>query len=205
LHAPGDRPQVRVGEVRRGGPELVFPRRLVIAAGAHEGPPDVPGNDIPGVIGIRAAAHMLRHGVTPGDRVAFVGGGHWVARLVRRLEEHGVQVVGPFGAGELSAIHGRTHVKSIEIARGGESEEHACDAVAWAGPCTGAYELASQAGAAVAFDGSAFHVQADPRDGSTAAAWLRCVGQCTGQKPLPERLAQARCAGKAIAEELGDG
>lgn len=191
--------------IGRGGPELVFPRRMIVAAGAHEGPPDVPGNDIPGVIGIRAAAHMLRHGVVPGERVALVGGGHWVSRLAKALEEHQVEVVGPFRARELSAVHGRTQVKSIEVARDGGSEDHPCDAVAWAGPCTGAYELASQAGAAVAFDGSAFHVEADRRSGATAAPWLRCVGQCTGQAPLPERLAQARRAGRAIAEELGRG
>ena len=191
--------------VGRGGPELVFPRRLVIAAGAHEGPPDVPGNDIPGVVGVRAAAHMLQHGVTPGERVALVGEGHWVSRLARELEEHDVEVVGPFGREDLAAIRGRTQVRSVAIGSDGETTDHDCDALVWAGPCTGAYELASQAGAGVAFDGSAFHVQADRGDGTTAAAWLRCVGQCTGQQPLPERLAQARRAGKAIAEELGDG
>lgn len=202
---PPDRPPHTVLITGGGRAVLVSPRRLVVAAGAQEGPPDVPGNDTPGVVGIRAAARMLRHGVSPGERVALVGAGHWVRRVARDLEEHGIEVVGPFEADALRAISGRPQVKSVEVQRDGEPERHRCDAVAWAGPCTGAYELASQAGAEVAFDGQAFHVSAGRRDGATAARWVRAVGQCTGTLPLPERGAQARHAARAVVRELSDG
>jgi len=68
-----------------------------------------------------------------------------------------------------------------------------------------AYELASQAGAAVVWRDGRFSVEASEENGRTVTERVRAVGECTGAMSLAAIGAQARAAAAAIAKELGRG
>lgn len=175
---------------------LARPRALVVATGEHEGSLPIPGNDIPGVIHLRAALRLLAHGVLPGEHVAIVGSGPRVARLAHRLEKLGVEVFGPYAPAGVQSIHGRPRVKSIRVETAGRVD---CDAVVVAAPPSSVYEIAAQAGAGVIFRDDRFDVVASPEDGTTNHAFVRAVGHCTGVSSLEAILDQARAAGAAAA------
>jgi len=178
--------------------------RIVVATGAHEGAMAFEGADLPGVLGVRAACALLRHGVLPGERVAIVGTGVWSDALARALRTRGADVLGPFAAGEVTRARGRPAVRAIDVKRGdaAQSERLACDCVAIAPPPSPDYELAEQAGASVVFSGEAFGVSAASEDGATSASHVFAVGECTGASALRTMLAQARAAGDRAVRSL---
>ena len=184
---------------------LCRPERLIVATGAHEGAADIPGNDIPGVIGVRAASRLVAHGVLPGERPALVGGGHWVRALAEVCEDHEVEIAGTFPLDAVRRVRGRPEVHGIEVADGDSERRVDCDAVVVAAPCSGAYEIGAQAGVELRFDGEGFFLVARASDGATNVDWVRAVGQCAGVRALPDGLRMARAAGAAVAAELAAG
>jgi sarcosine oxidase subunit alpha len=204
------------GEVLAHGHEYVVrirPQRLVFAMGTHEGAMAFEGADLPGVMGVRAACTLLRHGVLPGARVAIAGEGAWSAALAAALAVRGAEVLGPFAAGAVRRARGRPAVRALDVVRadaGGEErvETLECDLVAVAPPPSPAYELAEQAGASVGFDGDAFVVSSRRVDGHAGVPGIFVIGACAGVHGLSEALVQARAAGRAVAsttEVLRDG
>ncbi|MGG5808647.1 FAD-dependent oxidoreductase [Falsiroseomonas sp. CW058] len=77
------------------GRNTVFrPRRLVIAAGAHERPVPIPGWTLPGVMTTGSLQTLARaNRVSPGRRVVVAGNGPLNLQLACELVEGGVQVV----------------------------------------------------------------------------------------------------------------
>ena len=195
-------PQRTVVLLAERGLVLCRPSRLIVATGAHEGSADVPGNDIPGVLGVRAAARLVAHGVLPGERLALIGSGHWVRALEEVCEDNEVVVIGPFAVDAVRRVRGRPEVHGLEIADGEGERKVECDAVAVATPSSGAYEIGAQAGVELRFDGEGFFLVARAGDGATNVEWVRAVGQCAGVRALPDGLRMARAAGQAIASEI---
>ncbi|WP_372620839.1 FAD-dependent oxidoreductase [Falsiroseomonas sp.] len=76
------------------GRNLVFrPRRMVLAAGAHERPVPIPGWTLPGVMTTGALQTLARaNRVSPGRRVVIAGNGPLNLQLACELVEGGVEV-----------------------------------------------------------------------------------------------------------------
>ncbi len=197
-----------VAIVASEGLMTVRPRHLVIAMGAHEGAVALPGNDKPGAIGLRAACELLARGVLCGERIALVLDdladpelAAWGAAFAGAAREHGVDVLGPFGAAGVAKIGGRPSVRRIETTDG---EEHRCDAVVLGARPTAAFELAVQAGAKVAMVDGAFRVIASD-DGATEVAAVTAIGEAIGLRSTDWKrsAAIARAAALRIARSLG--
>ena len=77
-----------------GGRNVLFrPRRLVIAAGAHERPVPIPGWTLPGVMTTGCLQTLARaNRVSPGERVVIAGNGPLNLQLACELVEGGVKV-----------------------------------------------------------------------------------------------------------------
>lgn len=76
------------------GRNIVFrPRRLVIAAGAHERPVPIPGWTLPGVMTTGCLQTLARaNRVSPGERIVIAGNGPLNLQLACELVEGGVKV-----------------------------------------------------------------------------------------------------------------
>jgi glycine/D-amino acid oxidase-like deaminating enzyme len=77
-----------------GGENIVFrPRRLILAAGAHERPVPIPGWTLPGVMTTGCLQTLARaNRVSPGDSVVIAGNGPLNLQLACELVEGGVRV-----------------------------------------------------------------------------------------------------------------
>jgi sarcosine oxidase, subunit alpha len=191
------------------GVEIVSPRVLVLACGAHDGVAAFEGNDLPGVMSARAASLLLARGVLPGRRVAIVvtpGAGPFGAAFAAELDAHGEA----FGVGkkrpevhllegELLRAKGSSRV-SAAIVRTADGERTVrCDALLVDAPRAPAYELAAQAGAALRHEPRGYAVVTD---GGRVRPGVYAVGELTGT-PL-EAGAIARDAARALASIVAD-
>ena len=172
-------------------------RSLVVASGFHETPPLFPGNDLPGVMGARAALLLLhRSGVLPGRRAVLVGGGELLERAAVDLARAGVEVL-PRGARVVEAFGG-TRVEGVVVEEDGATRKEAVDLVVAGGDETPRVELLQQAGAEMAWREGALVGNATPQ-GATRAPGVFAVGGVAGAAPLAERLAQGARVGEAAA------
>lgn len=166
------------------GAEVVEPRALVLASGAHDGVLAFEGNDVPGVMSARAAGRLLAHGIAVGERVVVVvpdGGGPFGASYARAVaadpdakKKVAVEVL----YGEPLEVHGSSHVKGVVVRTGQGDLELETDALLVDAPRSPAYELAEQAGAAIVHEPRGFVVKAERgriRDGVWAAGELAGV------------------------------
>lgn len=72
----------------------IHPQRLILASGAYERAPAIPGWTLPGVITTGAAQTLLRaYMVAPGRRVLLAGNGPLNLQVARELSNAGVEVV----------------------------------------------------------------------------------------------------------------
>jgi glycine/D-amino acid oxidase-like deaminating enzyme len=77
-----------------GRSEIIRPRRLILAPGAHESPIPIPGWTLPGVMTTGALQTLARaQRVSPGARVVIGGSGPLNLQLATELVAGGVQVV----------------------------------------------------------------------------------------------------------------
>ncbi len=83
-------------EVMAADAEAVYairPRALIVATGAYERPPMIPGWTLPGVMTVGAAQTLWRsYGVLPGRRVALFGNGPLNAQVALELARGGARV-----------------------------------------------------------------------------------------------------------------
>jgi glycine/D-amino acid oxidase-like deaminating enzyme/ferredoxin len=87
--APGE-----IAVLRDGRSEIIRPRRLILAPGAHESPIPIPGWTLPGVMTTGALQTLARaQRVSPGARVVIGGSGPLNLQLATELAAGGVQVV----------------------------------------------------------------------------------------------------------------
>ncbi len=180
----------------------VRPRRLVIATGRHEGASAFEGADKPGVINFAGACWLLARGIVIGERVLLVGEGRGVDALASALRDARVEIVGPVPHDSVLRVRGRPSVSSAELERDGRTTREECDAVIVAPPTSAVFELAAQAGVRVTWSGSGYELEADARDGRTAADDVRVIGWASNVGALGDALAQAERAAQAIATEL---
>jgi len=165
----GGRVSVRLGTTAAGvfggdvlvageaGVEVVAPRTLVLAPGAHDGVLAFDGNDHPSVMSARAAGRLLGYGVLPGERIVVV------------VADRG----GPFGEAFVRAHPAATLVRGVPVsAKGGGrvrewtvatpagEQRLKADVLVVDAPRAPAYELCAQAGAALVHEDRGFVVHA---------------------------------------------
>jgi sarcosine oxidase subunit alpha len=166
-----------------GGVEVVTPRTLVLAPGAHDGVLAFDGNDTPGVMSARAAGRLLGYGVLPGERIVVV------------VADRG----GPFGEAFVRAYPAATLVRGVPVSAKGSRRVREWTVATAAGeqrlkadvlvvdaPRAPAYELCAQAGAALVHEDRGFVVHAlggRIRDGVFA------VGEVAGTPLEPKAVA----------------
>lgn len=141
------------------GAEILEPRALVLACGAHDGALAFEGNDVPNVMSARAAGWLLSMGVLVGSQIAVVvpsGGGPFgesFARAVGSLAK--VHVL----HGDPLAIRGTNRAKGVRVRTAKSEREVDADAVLVDAPRSPAYELCEQAGAIVVHEQRGFVVR----------------------------------------------
>lgn len=176
-----------------GGVEVVTPRTLVLAPGAHDGVLAFEDNDAPGVMSARAAGRLLHYGVVPGERIVVV------------VAERG----GPFGEALVRAHPAATLVRGVPVGVKGTGrlrewtvstttgeQRLKADVLVVDAPRAPAYELCAQAGAALVHEEQGFMVHAlggRIRDGVYA------VGEVLGTPLDPAAIAREA---DAVAESV---
>jgi len=158
------------------GAEVVEPRALVLACGAHDGVLAFEGNDVPGVMSARAAGLLLARGVLVGKRPVVVlapGGGPFGESYAETAP--GVAVV----RGEPVRVRGSSRPKSVVVrdASGAETE-HEADAVLVDAARAPAYELAEHAGATLVHQPRGYVVRTDDGGGITPGVYA--AGELSG-------------------------
>lgn len=156
------------------GVDLVAPRTLVLAPGAHDGVLAFEDNDAPNVMSARAVGRMAKLGVVPGEHlvIALAPGG------------------GPFGVALARAVPSATLVEGVptHVRGGGRVREWAfstsagevrrkADVLVVDAPRAPAYELCAQAGAALRHEELGFVVRTD---GGRIGAGVFAVGEVVG-------------------------
>lgn len=167
-----------VGEL---GAEVLEPRTLVFACGAHDGALAFEGNDVPGVMSARAAGWLLSRGILVGERIAVIvsaGGGPFGESFARAVKSSGrratkVEVV----HGDPVAIRGTNRAKGVRVRVGTEERKLDADAVLIDAPRAPAYELCHQAGAELAHELRGFTVRTK---GGRIADGIWATGEVTG-------------------------
>jgi sarcosine oxidase, subunit alpha len=175
----------------------VEPKAIILATGAVEQLPPVPGNDLPGIFSRRAVERALDRGILPGRRVVVAADPaaddstrRRGRELVKRLLSCGARIdvtlalgpdtgaANPLDAG-LHAVEGRSRVRRVIVDGGIDTFE--CDALVWCGRPVPAYELPRQLGLEtpyVAIVGG--FVPEHEVDGHTARAGLYIAGELAG-------------------------
>lgn len=142
------------------GAEIVTPRALVLAPGAHDGVLAFEGNDLPGIVSARAAGWLLTRGVTLGERIVVCvapggnGSGEAFAREVERAAAGKCPVEVVRGVPVKAEGSGRVRGVVVQVA---EAERHfKADALVIDAPRAPAYELCEQAGASLRHEACGF-------------------------------------------------
>ena len=167
--------------------ELLRPKTLVLATGAHDGVLAFEGNDLPGILSARAAGWLLAHGVVPGEKIVIVssqGAGPFGAACEEALVGFGVNVTHVHGAP--LAAKGGTRVKSVLLRdTSGTEKKFACDLLVVDALRSPSYELALQAGATLKHQPSGYVV--DAPDGKIREG-VFAVGELVGTPLDLERM-----------------
>lgn len=122
-----------------GGEELlqVSARRISVAVGKYDAWPLFAGNDLPGVLSLRAALRLMGQGVKPGRRIVVHGR---LPPLVRaQWQNAGITIV---CEGQVEASHGGYEVEAATVS----GERVDCDAIIVVQPRLERLELFQQAG-----------------------------------------------------------
>ena len=178
---------------RESHAELVTPDVLVLATGAHDAMPAFPGNDVPGVLPLRAAGILVAHGVLPGRRPLFLlpSAEHASAAAAKELAS---ATGGTLVLGEVERVHGSARVRGVSVRTNGVIAKHDCDALVVSAEASPAYELALQCGAKASHEARGFVVQTDAS--FSVAPQVFAVGTLAGSKHDP--VEYVRAAAKVV-------
>ncbi len=179
------------GAESAGGVEVVRAHTLVLAPGAQDGVVAFEGNDVPGVMSVRAACRLLEHGVTPGARargrakvvVASVDGGGPFGRAYAAADPTATVV-----QGVPRRVTGSARPRGVTIAIAGGDRTLPCDALLVDAPPAPAYELCAQAGAELLHEPRGFRVRA--AEGGRVREGVFAVGEVAGTPLEPAALAR---------------
>lgn len=180
------------------GAEVIEPRALVLACGAHDAALAFEGNDIPGIMSARAAGWLLhRHGVVPGKELVIVGEGLFADDYARAAAAH-AKVTRTNGT--LVAVSGTLHARKVRVVVDGKEQTLDADLVVIDAPRAPAYELAEQVGAALTHTPSGFVVERDA--GGKIAPGVWAAGEVAGVAFTPEALvADAERVARSVLDE----
>lgn len=172
-------------------------QRLVITTGAHDGFAAFEGNDLPGVLSVRAVARLLSRGVVAGERVVIAGAGPWPETVAPALAAQGVHVE-RVSLDEIASAGGRTRLTHV-LTRDGR--RLACEVLAVHAPPSPAFELGAQAGLSVRWNAGAgtFALAAEQTDSAPDDPWAEAAGEVLGPADLGAALAQGEAAGRRAA------
>ncbi len=210
LVAPGDPPEsFRIDFMRHTHTKTIEARALIVCAGAHELVIPFTGWTLPGVVGLTAAAKLLKDKVLPGRRVVVAGAGPRLRAIAARIEKLGgtVAAIVPLRSGwRIAAAFGVDAVTEVELVPlgGGDSRRVACDAVCVGHgfvPATEALRLFRAA-----------HTFSPSRGGwvpsldewqRTSVARLYAAGDCTGPATAAAAQRDGYFAALAALHDLG--
>jgi sarcosine oxidase subunit alpha len=174
--------------------ELLCPRILVLACGAHDGGLLFENNDLPGVFSARAAATMAAAGVSVGRRIVSAGQGPFSAAL--RAHLMGKAEFVEVDAAALLRAEGSSRVGGVVLRDGDRERKVRCDALVIEALPSPSFELAEQAGGkALWAEGRGFFPQCDPSGKFAPGMWV--AGEARG---LPFELERLAADGHAVAE-----
>lgn len=176
---------------------LVQPRAIVIACGAHDAAPPVPGNDLPGVMSDRAVARLAASGIAPGDRLVIAGESLFCDAAEQALQ--GVCDMIRIANKTVASLEGGSRLRRVVLTDGSRLE---ADVIALQPPRAPSYELPLQAGARVVQEpGRGWVPQADADGRVGAQAW--CTGECAGVAFDPQQLQrQAEAVARSVRLNL---
>jgi sarcosine oxidase subunit alpha len=177
------------------GVALLAPRAVVLATGGHDTLPPFHDNDVPGVFSARGALELIRGGIWPGERVAIVGQGAFVAALQNELGSRARLCIPD--AECVERVFGRQRVSGLAFRSRAARERKRVDAVLFDAPETPALELLIQAGGQVRFDPESGYVPILDADGRCAPQ-VFCVGHATGNQDRQSVEAVRRVAAHAL-------
>ncbi len=196
------------------------PRVVILATGVYEQPLLFAGNDLPGIMGARAASMMVHHdGVLPGRRAVIAGATAVGAAIAEALVIAGCEVlavVGPRDGGafpegipadldaRITAARGGSGLESVTITRGdGTTETIPCDTVILAAGEAPRPELMQQAGVAMTWnpDLAAYVPDAD-EDGGTNVPHVFVCGDAVRPAGPSENMASGERTGRFAARAL---
>lgn len=170
------------------GVTAIAPRVLVLATGRAEGTEAFAGNDLPGVISLDAAERLFAAGVLPGERPVIAGASARVEALATRFAQAGARAT-VIAREDVVRARGRATIRLVDRPEGGALP---CDVLVVEGRRSARYELASQAGAEVRFDGEVFDVVVTSEDGATRHPQVFVAGsaaRASGSAAHGERVA----------------
>lgn len=177
----------------------VRPRATVLAVGAYEGTYRIEGNDVPGVLGARAARILLgRWETPPGDPVAVLDPGRQGRCFEELAEAEDVETV---RVDEPRRVEGKRRVEAVIGAEG----RHSVDAAVVDPGLAPDPELGRQAGVPYTWEHAlGGRVPLHRPDGSTPVPDVYIAGSAAGLHTVPAALEQGRAAGLAAAGEEAD-
>ncbi|MHB8603949.1 MAG: 2Fe-2S iron-sulfur cluster-binding protein [Thermoplasmatota archaeon] len=194
--ADASRPSETLGTLALALPDRlgeVAPRALVLATGAYEVPLLAPGNDLPGVMGARAARILaLESGGRPATRAMLVSRGK-ESELEEVLAAVGCDTVARVDPDAVVALEG---ARTVEFARLKTGERIAIDGVIVAAERAPRVELVQQADAAIDVDAAALPRPRVGPDGATTNPLVFAAGELAG---APDARASGAAAGRAAA------
>ncbi len=178
------------------GAEVLAPRALVLATGAHDGVLAFEGNDLPGILSARAAGVLAQLGVVPGERVVIVvsaGGGPFGEALGRTLGHHEGRCEVAVVHGEPVRAAGSSRVRSVTVLQDGRETKLRADALVVDAPRSPSYELAEQAGATLLHEPRGFVARASGGKirGGAGSLGVWVVGEAAGEAFAPDPIARA--------------
>ncbi len=179
---------------------VVEAETTVLAVGGYEGPSIIDGNDIPGVLGARAARIMLgRWELAPGDPVAVLAPGQQGIAFERLAEDRGLETI---RIDEPQWIEGERRVTAVV----GDGRRHSVEAAVVDPGLRPAAELGRQAGVPYTWmDELGGRVPLHRADGSTPVADVYVAGSCAGLHTLEAGLIQGKAAGQRAANQPVEG
>ena len=189
------------------GPVAIRPHRLIVATGAYDRPLLVPGNDLPGVIGLRAFELLAaQHAFATGTTIGVFGAASETARALRSAERLGVPIAwaatseptadagSPIEAARsLVAIAGRRGVRNV-LLDGGDRRSADVLVLGFTQPT---YEVQLHNGQTATLSGAPPVVTT----GGPSLMPMLVVGEATG--PIDPAAAQDRAAVVAAAWSSG--
>jgi sarcosine oxidase subunit alpha len=165
--------------------------RYVYATGAYDQNALFADNDRPGVMSARAVGRLLvRFGVLPAEKPVVLGAGPYAQTLSDALSAAGAEVTRVDGVeSRLTAAHGHSWVKAVDVETNGKSRRIKCDLVAVAALPAPASDLPRQHGVTVEnrAEGGGFACRVDAEKSTNVRAIFAC-GDVTGFMG-PERAA----------------